>query len=230
MVDHGAHAAAVPGREEERHHPVRERRDAGRDVGEGGVDVAPESAGTLQPRDAARGAGREHRATDVERQVQLRVGAHRRRIGGPGRRLGCRCRDQHPQHHEREGPHEHPSRPWPPQLERRADPRLRPLAQGERGERGDESEPDERGSRGQEHELREHRTGSEPLSLRTRGRGRVAGVLVALTSPAGRAGGTGLALRSRRRGRSSTSRSSFAVAFAGSSRTARANTASALRN
>ena len=118
----------------------------------------------------------------------------------------------------------------PTQAERRADPRVRPLADGERDERGDERESDERGLRGQEDDLGERASSVRiPLLPRRAGavglRGFSSLCRRRLGEPEGLAGLFVLAAPSPGGGPRG---SSFAVAFAGSSRTARVKTARAL--
>ena len=160
----------VAGREEERHHPVRERRDAGRQVGERGMEIPPECSGALHPHDAARRARREHRPADVEGEIELRVSAHRRLVGVADRRLGGRDRHQSREANEPGGPGEQADEARPAQAEVRAHASARPLADREHDEGRDERDRHECCPRGQEDDLCERR---HRLRIPLRPRGRV---------------------------------------------------------
>ena len=153
------------------------------------VGTSARAAWTSRPSARARssrvtppgGVGREHRAADVERQVQLCVRADRRRIRGPDRPAGPSLPRPARQHHEPERPRDHEPARGRRSSSVRADPRAAPA----RGSASVTSGATNASPTSAAHGVRNTSCasggiGSEPLSLRPRGRGRVAGVLVAL--------------------------------------------------
>ena len=171
MGDHGRHAPCVAGGEEQRHQAIRQRRDPGRKVAERGVDFAAEGTRSLQSRDPARRSRGEHRTAHVEREKELGVGAHGCRVGGPNRRLSGCGRHERRQGDEPYGAGQDARSARSPEIECRADARIRSLADRERGQRRDEGETDESGPGGQEDQVceRRHRLRTLPrLPVRAR--------------------------------------------------------------
>ena len=191
----------------------------------------PECAGTLQPGAPAGRRRREHRAADVEREVDLGVGAHRRRARLPSARAAPRSPRRAPP--APRAPTTRASRLGTGRAPRARASRgragRRPLADGERDQRGRRTRARRAPPRGTGRRSRPARAiGSEPAAFRR------------APARSGCAGSRppGASCRASRRrthpgfgrgavARSSTSRSSLAVAFAGSPRTARSNAASA---